>query len=180
MARYIAQSTCCVALIAVFYPGISRGEQTLPASGDTAPVSEVAPTAQDKTDPAKEKPTLFRHSSYPAAWKAAQKTNRPILVYVCMPNCPHCTKMVEQTYELPHVGQLVSGSFETIHASRFTHANLVKKLKIKWYPTTVLVGPNNKVLDMIEGYVDAKSFRKRLQGGLASVPSKPRLANLGQ
>ncbi len=104
---------------------------------------------------------LFQHTTYPAAWRAAQKSNRPILVYVSMPNCHFC----------PRVRNLVSSSFETVSAGRYTHAKLVEKLRVKWYPTTVLVGPNNKILDVIEGYADANQFQQRLQTGLASASS---------
>ena len=55
--------------------------------------------------------------------------------------------------------------------SRQTHPKLVKSLKVKWFPTTVLVGRNNKVMDVIEGYVDAKTFQRRLKVGLASADS---------
>lgn len=111
----------------------------------------------------------FKHASYPAAWTAAQESNRPILVYVSMPQCPHCTLMLDKTYEQPEVDELVKGSFETMKAGRYTHATLISKLHVRWYPTTVLVGPNNKVLDVIEGYVDANTFKRRLQMGIASV-----------
>ncbi len=114
---------------------------------------------------------LFQHATYPAAWKAAQKSNRPILVYVSMPNCHYCEKMKSQVYRLPRVRNLVSSSFETVRAGRYTHAKLVQNLHVKWYPTTVLVGPNNKILDVIEGYADANQFQQRLQTGLASANS---------
>ncbi|NOZ39662.1 MAG: thioredoxin family protein [Planctomycetes bacterium] len=114
---------------------------------------------------------LFQHTTYPAAWRAAQKSNRPILVYVSMPNCHFCEKMKSQVFRLPRVRNLVSSSFETVSAGRYTHAKLVEKLRVKWYPTTVLVGPNNKILDVIEGYADANQFQQRLQTGLASASS---------
>lgn len=111
----------------------------------------------------------FKHASYPAAWTAAQESNRPILVYVSMPQCPHCTMMLDKTYQQPEIDELVKGSFETLQAGRYTHATLISKLHVRWYPTTVIVGPNNKVLDMIEGYVDANTFKRRLQMGIASA-----------
>jgi len=120
---------------------------------------------------------LFQHATYPAAWRAAQKSNRPILVFVSMPNCHYCVKMKQQVYQLHHVQQLVSSSFETVYAGRYTHAKLIEKLHIKWYPTTVLVGPNNKILDVIEGYAEATKFQQRLQTGLAAL-SKPETTQL--
>ena len=91
------------------------------------------------------------------------------LVYVSMSNCHFCEKMKTQVYQLPRVKNLVTSSFETIHIDRYAHAKLVEKLQVKWYPTTVLVGPNNKILDVIEGFAEASQFQQRLQTGLASV-----------
>lgn len=169
MGKCFAQTTQWVALVALLFPGLARAEETPANPNEETNISDATSAATSQDDETPKKTSLFRHSTYPAAWKAAQKTNRPILVYVCMPNCPHCVKMREQTYELPKVERLVSGSFESIRADRFTHTKLVKKLDVKWYPTTVLVSPNNKVLDVIEGYVDAKPFQRRLQTGLATL-----------
>ncbi|MEM8945562.1 MAG: thioredoxin family protein [Planctomycetota bacterium] len=134
----------------------SEGSDLEAKSADAAIVQPVQPRA------------LFQHESYPAAWKAAQESNRPILVFVSMPNCHYCVKMKQKVYQQPRVKQLVSSSFETIKADRFAHPKLVSSLKIRLYPTTVLVGPNNKILDVIEGYADANAFQRRLQTGIAS------------
>ena len=169
MGKVFAKTTKWATLISLCCPSFVSAEGVSPVVVESTAPSHIVEALPAEVQPAAEKNPLFRHHSYPDAWKAAQKTNRPILVYVCMPNCPHCVKMMEQTYEVPRVEQMVTGSFETIHVSRYTHAKLVEKLKVKWYPTTVLVAPNNKVLDVIEGYVDAKKFHIRLQTGLASV-----------
>jgi thioredoxin-related protein len=157
--------------------------QACAETSSTEPAAKAEPAAAESTSPAvatqtvssplpaKKNRELFQHSSYPKAWSAAQQSNRPILLYITMPGCSHCDKMMEETLHLPHVKQMISESFETVYVSRRTHAKLVKKLKVKWYPTTVLVGSNNKVVDVIEGYVDAKVFQSRLKVGLASADS---------
>ena len=160
LARMIQGGAAVVALSQA--PALAEDSVLLtPAS---QPPSEVVLPA------AKSKP-LFKHTTYQDAWRAAQKSNRPILVYVSMPNCHFCEKMKEQVYQLPQVKTLVSGSFETILVDRYAHAKLVEKLQVKWYPTTVLVGPNNKILDVIEGYAEPGQFQQRLQTqtGLASA-----------
>ena len=173
MEKYFAQTLQWATVIALLCQITATAEEIPPVLAESNSTFEATDEATGATAPhiknAKQKAPLFRHTTYPAAWKAAQKTNRPLLVYVCMPNCPHCTKMKLQTFGLPQVKKLVSSSFETINASRYTHATLVQNLNIKWYPTTVLVGPNNKVLDVIEGYVDAQKLTLRLQTGLASL-----------
>ena len=78
--------------------------------------------------------------------------------------------MTENIYKRSGVSRLVTTSFETIRADRFRHAQLVQSLRVKLYPTTVLVGSDNRVLDVIEGYVEAEEFLHRLKSGLASTP----------
>ncbi len=158
MGRYVAGALCWAALAAINYP-------SAPCLGDTPSEATMDSPAETSTEP---KP-LFKYENYPAAWSAAQESNKPILVYVSMPDCPHCTKMLESTYACSDVSEIVKGSFETLEVSRHTHAVLVEKLHIKWYPSTVLVGSNNKVLDLIEGYVDSEAFKRRLQLGIASA-----------
>jgi thioredoxin-like negative regulator of GroEL len=111
---------------------------------------------------------VFRFTSYPAAWTAAQKTNRPILVFVTSQSCPHCTKMLGETYQRAAVRQFVADSFETVFVDRTEQPELAAKLRVRWYPTTLVVGPDNQVIDMIEGYVDSASFARRLQTSLAA------------
>jgi len=145
--------------LTIILQGLLAVDPTLAAN---APLihSNVAPSETDGP--------LFRHRTYSAAWTAAQESNRPILVYVSMSHCHYCTKMIDRTFKRPEVSQLVTDSYEPIRVNRKSNAKLVRSLHIKLFPTTVLVGPNNKILDVIEGYVDAKRFRRRLQTGLAS------------
>jgi len=184
MRRTFAQTTPLIVVMAIFFQGFICPEDVVAEEvvsvrpGAEAPIAKAEPNAKAADCSSSRLPkenaggaSLFRHSTYPAAWTAAQKSNRPILVYVSMPNCPHCVKMVKKTYERPEVGKLVSSSFESIYADRYTHAKLVQMLDVQWYPTTILVGPNNQVLDVIEGYVDSKTFQRRLQTGLAAASS---------
>ncbi len=167
MGNYCARITVHVFLLIVF-PANSLFAESVP---DLSEKESVSATNVSTTSTASKKVSLFQHASYPDAWTASQGSNRPILLYVSMSGCPHCVKMIDETYHAPMVEEMVSNSFETLHVNRHSHPTLVSNLKIKWYPTTVLVGANNKVLDVIEGYVDAKTFQKRLQLDLASSES---------
>jgi len=126
-------------------------------------VASLAPEAQPKL-----RHGVFRFTSYPAAWMAAQKSNKPILVFATAPSCPHCVRMVGETYRSPHISRFLNDSFETVYVDRAVQPELAAKLKIRWFPTTIVVGPNNQVLDVIEGYVDSKAFSQRLQTTFAA------------
>jgi uncharacterized protein YyaL (SSP411 family) len=117
---------------------------------------------------------VFRWTSYPAAWTAAQKTNRPILLYVTSTQCPHCVRMLSDTYRLPTIQATVTNSFETLYVERSSQPKLVEKLRIRLFPTTMVVGPNNKVIDVMEGYMSPDVFARRLQVNLAANPVQTR------
>ncbi|MCA9259869.1 MAG: thioredoxin fold domain-containing protein [Planctomycetales bacterium] len=134
-------------------------------------VADALPTSVDPGSP-KDRPLrhgVFRWTSYPAAWTAAQKTNRPILVYVSSAHCPYCVRMLSETYQSPRVKDTVVSSFETVYVDRQSQPELVAALGVRLFPTTVLVAPNNKVVDLMEGYVAADAFGRRLQTNLAAV-----------
>jgi thiol-disulfide isomerase/thioredoxin len=132
----------------------------------TAPIA-AAPVAPAPA-PLRLRHGIFKFSSYPAAWTSAQSSNRPILVFATSSNCPHCVRMVGETFRAPQVHRYVNDSFETVYVNRAEQPELAAKLKIRWYPTTLVVGPDNQVIDVIEGYVDAKTFAQRLQTSVAA------------
>jgi hypothetical protein len=76
--------------------------------------------------------------------------------------------MLGETYQRSPVRQFVAESFETVFVDRTEQPELAAKLRVRWFPTTLVVGPNNQVIDVIEGYVDSASFSRRLQTSLAA------------
>jgi thioredoxin-like negative regulator of GroEL len=151
--------------------GSAEGTADL-AKTPATPVSVAAPAMEAPAEaPAALRYGVFRFSSYPLAWTAAQKTNRPILVFVTSPSCPHCTRMLGETYRQAGVSRFVADSFETVIVDRFEQPALAAKLHVRLFPTTIVVAPNNKVIDVIEGYVDGATFSRRLQTTLAAQSS---------
>ena len=147
--------------------GLAAGLASAATSSPGETSSDAAPPAVEvKQAPLRH--GVFRFTSYPAAWTAAQKNNRPILVYATSPGCAHCVKMLGDTYRAPQVKGFLNDSFETVYVDRMEQPELAAKLKIRYYPTTIVVGPNNKVIDVIEGYVDSMTFARRLQTTVAA------------
>lgn len=137
------------------------------AATEVASVPAALPAAPTEV-PAPLRYGVFRFASYPMAWTAAQKTNRPILVFVTSPSCVHCTRMLGDTYRQAAVSKFVADSFETVFVDRMEQPALAAKLHVRMYPTTIVVAPNNKVIDVIEGYVDGATFARRLRTTLAA------------
>jgi thioredoxin-like negative regulator of GroEL len=76
--------------------------------------------------------------------------------------------MLGETYRSQSISRLVNESFETVIVDRDEQPELAAKLKVRYFPTTIVVGPDNKVIDVIEGYVDSKTFAHRLQTTVAA------------
>jgi thioredoxin-like negative regulator of GroEL len=138
------------------------------AAAATSTPAEAPPVVAPSPKPAPLRLGVFRFTSYPAAWTAAHESGRPILVYVTSKSCPHCTRMLGETYQRTPTRTFVTGSFETVLVDRTEQPELIQKLHVRLFPTTLVVGPDNQVLDVIEGYVDAAAFSRRLQTSLAA------------
>lgn len=163
-------------MFALLWTGaIALGSEAEAPPGNTIVQRTAAKEAADSKTAQKPLPLrhgVFRFESYPAAWTAAQETNRPILVYACSPSCPNCVRMLSETYKSQGVSQFVSDSFETVLVDSYEQPAMVQKLHLRWFPTTIVVSPNNQVIDVIEGFVDPATFQRRLQTTLASQNAK--------
>ncbi|HEX6962974.1 MAG TPA: thioredoxin family protein [Lacipirellula sp.] len=173
-------SSCAVVWAALGFAGRANCEEAKPQAAAKlrsepleVAAAASAPAAMPITPPAAKAPLRLRHgvfkfSSYPAAWTSAQSSNRLILVFATSHNCPHCVRMINETFQAGQVRDYVNDSFETVYVNRSEQPELSAKLKVRWFPTTLIVGPNNQVLDVIEGYVDARTFSRRLRTTVAA------------
>lgn len=101
---------------------------------------------------------VFRHADVDAAWAAAQKSQRPVLVYVSASNCHFCKKMVSETLSHPQIQRANNRWFETAVVSNDTQPELVAKLGVKAFPTTLLVRPDGKMAARLTGYASPEKF----------------------
>ena len=105
---------------------------------------------------------LFTHATVEQAWKSAVTTKKPLLVMFTSDGCLYCQKMVKETYQHPAIERMLSGNTETVVAHSRDYRDLVQKLGVRGYPSTLLVSPQGEVLDFMEGFVDAKEFADRI------------------
>jgi thioredoxin-related protein len=93
----------------------------------------------------------------------AQAQHRPLVVFVSMDGCGHCVHMIRTTFRDNEVRRTLGSSFVAAAVKATERPDLVKHLQIRSFPTTLLVSSNGEVLDQLVGYVDARTFRQRLQ-----------------
>jgi thioredoxin-related protein len=106
--------------------------------------------------------TLFAHATVEDAWQAAIAKKRPLVVFFTSDRCPHCERMLAETYANPAVRRLLLDHAETAIAHAARYRALVERLKVRGFPTTVIVSADGQIVDAVEGYLDAPNFARRL------------------
>jgi thioredoxin-related protein len=102
-----------------------------------------------------------------AAWQKAKATKRPLLLVASMEGCHYCEEMKRNTLHDRQVLAEIQHSYVPAAVKAADRPNLIEKLQIRIFPTTVIISPEGRVLDTIRGYVPPEQFRARL----ASVSS---------
>ena len=105
---------------------------------------------------------LFQHKSIEQGWKSAVAARKPLLVMFTSDGCVYCKKMLKETYGHPAIEKMLVGQTESVLAHANNYQALVKKLGIRGYPSTVVVAPDGKVLEFMEGYVEPRAFAQRV------------------
>lgn len=101
---------------------------------------------------------VFKHRSVDQAWQAAQQSKRPLLLFIHSDNCRFCVKMERETLAHPKIARALAASAETVSVRKEDNAELVERLKIRAYPTTVIIAPDGKEAGRVEGFLDPREF----------------------
>lgn len=112
------------------------------------------------------------HADPVKAHQLARRHERPMLLLLTTDGCFYCSKMKQSTYRDRYVATDIAKHFVAAQINAKKHPTLAKKLGVKAYPTTVIISPDYKVMDVIRGYVDAKKLRSRM----AVATSRARIA----
>lgn len=131
-----------------------------------APATQAAMSPEANTSPQVNKPApVFMYPHVDAAWQAAQKSGRPVMVFVTAADCHYCKKMYSETLSHPQIAQANNARFETAFVSKETHPDIVAKLGIRAFPTTLVVNPDGTLKDSIRGYLEPRAFAEQVYLG---------------
>ena len=113
--------------------------------------------------------------SVDAAWKTAKERDGLLLLFITSKNCLYCKKMQRTTYADPEVVRLIGDHYVAVTARADNIPELVKKLKVRTYPTTLIISPGAQVLATMPGYVSADKLCERLESATdkARIAAKP-------
>ena len=119
---------------------------------------------------------LAEHAALPGwttdpdqAWKTAQESQRPLLLFISTDNCVYCRKMERDTLSNRRVAAGIQGQFIAASVDATKHLELVRKLKVQSYPTTVIIQPSVGVIDYIKGYIAPRQFLAHLDTAVRRV-----------
>ena len=119
---------------------------------------------------------VFRHATVEQAWQTASAAHRPLVVMFTADGCPHCDRMLAETYANPAVRKLLAARSETALAHDSKYRALAGRLGVRAYPTTIVVSGEGKIVDAVEGFVEPAAFVARVspwitpQAAAASPP----------
>ena len=108
-------------------------------------------------------PAITWNPDIESAWTASQEQGQLLLLFVKTDSCLYCTKMERETYADEAIARHVTEQFVATSMDGRSYPQLMKKLGIRVYPTTVIIGPNAQVLDSISGFVAAGDLQQRLE-----------------
>jgi thioredoxin-like negative regulator of GroEL len=106
---------------------------------------------------------------YHAARLEAMRDGLPLVLDFSTDWCFHCKRLDATTFRDPAVARLLSGKYVPVKLDGNREKALVDALNIQGYPTLVLAGSDGKIYKVIEGYVDAPTFRQELERVLAGL-----------
>ena len=112
---------------------------------------------------AAELPESDWYRSAPQAWALARSADRPLLLYFTTSGCVYCRKMQAETLQDAAVARELREHFVAAALTAEENRRLVRSLRIRVYPTTVILDPDAGVIDSIAGYLAAEPLLARLR-----------------
>jgi thioredoxin-related protein len=103
------------------------------------------------------------HHDWDSAWDASQAEGRPILIFVTKKCCYYCEKMKNNTYGNSSVVDDIQRDYVPVTIDSAQYPNIVSKLNVRLFPTTVIIGSDATVIDSRAGYVGPEQMRSWLK-----------------
>lgn len=113
----------------------------------------------------------WRHD-YNAARREAREQGRPLLVDIGAENCVWCQKLDATTFRDPALVELLNEHFVPLKVDGGREPALVEILRIQAFPTLVLAAADGRIIETVEGYVEAQRLRQ-LARQLVAVKETP-------
>jgi thioredoxin-related protein len=118
-------------------------------------------------------------SDYDAARQEASQKRRPILLLIGSETCSLCRKLEAFTLKDNRIVRFLNDKLVTVKIDGNREFGLTQALKIRAYPTLILADQNGQILQMQEGYQDARSLEAVMRKNFDPMP-QPIVNNTNQ
>ena len=88
---------------------------------------------------------------------AAAASGRPLLIQFTSAGCPYCRRMEREVLSDRDVRQLLA-SFELVQVNGWARQDLAGRYGVQGTPAFVVVGPQDRFVGKVEGYLPADVF----------------------
>jgi thioredoxin-related protein len=89
-----------------------------------------------------------------------------VLVFATMQGCQFCEKMYHESYADKKLAGELNRDFIPVRLSAEDSEDLLERMNVEVYPTTIIYSPKGKLLGKIEGYEAKSVLRRTMQGAL--------------
>ena len=86
------------------------------------------------------------------ALQGAAERGQSVLLYVSSDQCKYCTQMVQTTLAEPRLRQAIEQGFVPVSINGRERPDLVRRLKIRSFPTTVVLDARGRVVRQVVGF----------------------------
>lgn len=123
----------------------------------------------DSKEDSKSEGGIVWRSTLQEAIKDATNAGKPILADFWATWCGPCKMLDKNTFPDPELIAYVNKNFIPVKIDVDKNVSQSKEYKIEAMPSTVIMGPNGKMIDKFVGYRDAKSYLAELKKMMAKV-----------
>jgi len=103
------------------------------------------------------------HRDVGQAFKVAQAEQKPVILFLSMNGCTYCDKMIQTTLSDLTVRKAIGSGYVPAAIKASERPDIVRQLRVRSFPTTVLVSPTGQVLEQLTGYVAAEKLTSSLR-----------------
>lgn len=89
-------------------------------------------------------------------------TVRPMLLFVTAPGCTYCEQMKAHTFKHLEIAKHLNEKYVPVQINGRIHVELVRRLGVRMYPTTAIVHPSGRVVEIFQGYKKPAEFQNHL------------------
>ncbi len=132
-----------LAIVVLFADSSSAAPAADLVGNDPHPVGHTGSSAE---------PAIDWHEDFDAGWRAAKQSGRPMVIFITSRRCRYCDAMKRDTWTDGTIRSRLKNGFVAIRLSPDRNADILRRIHVPAYPTTLIGHPDGKVLAHKVGY----------------------------